>query len=84
MASLTIRNLDESLKKLLRLRAAVNSRSMEEEARQILRSAVEGASIKPRENLVARINPRFRELDADTIQVPGRRAARVPPDMSDQ
>ena len=37
MATLTIRNVDESLKVNLRMRAAANSRSMEEEARQILK-----------------------------------------------
>jgi len=37
MASLTIRNMDESLKAVLRMRAAGNGRSMEEEARQILK-----------------------------------------------
>ena len=37
MATLTIRNVDESLKAILRMRAAANSRSMEEEARQILK-----------------------------------------------
>ncbi|RJR19293.1 MAG: plasmid stabilization protein [Desulfobacteraceae bacterium] len=37
MASLTLRNIDESLKAALRIRAAENDRSMEEEARQILR-----------------------------------------------
>ena len=37
MASLTIRNIDESLKANLRMRAALNKRSMEEEARQILK-----------------------------------------------
>lgn len=37
MASLTIRNIDESLKATLRLSAAANQRSMEEEARQILK-----------------------------------------------
>lgn len=37
MATLTLRNLDESLKVKLRMRAAANSRSMEEEARQILK-----------------------------------------------
>jgi antitoxin FitA len=36
MASLTIRNLDEGLKNTLRMSAAANKRSMEEEARQIL------------------------------------------------
>jgi plasmid stability protein len=37
MATLTLRNIDESLKANLRMRAAANSRSMEEEARQILK-----------------------------------------------
>ncbi|MEO8680202.1 MAG: plasmid stabilization protein [Vicinamibacterales bacterium] len=36
MASITIRNLDDSVKKALRRRAAENGRSMEEEARLIL------------------------------------------------
>jgi antitoxin FitA len=36
MASLTIRKLDESLKKRLRLQAASHGRSMEEEARLLL------------------------------------------------
>ena len=43
MASLTVRQLDEKLKTLLRLRAARNSRSMEDEVRVILRRAAEEA-----------------------------------------
>src|SRR5260370_1295307 len=39
MASITIRQLDETLKRRLRLRAARNGRSMEDEARTILRHA---------------------------------------------
>ena len=39
MASITIRQLDEGLKRRLRLRAARNGRSMEDEARTILRHA---------------------------------------------
>jgi plasmid stability protein len=39
MATLTIRNLDENLKRALRRQAAANDRSMEEEARTILRRA---------------------------------------------
>jgi phosphopantothenoylcysteine decarboxylase/phosphopantothenate--cysteine ligase len=39
MASITIRQLDDDLKQRLRLRAARNGRSMEDEARTILRSA---------------------------------------------
>jgi plasmid stability protein len=36
MATLTIRRLDESVKSRLRIRAAQNGRSMEEEARELL------------------------------------------------
>jgi phosphopantothenoylcysteine decarboxylase/phosphopantothenate--cysteine ligase len=39
MASITIRQLDDDLKRRLRLRAARNGRSMEDEARTILRNA---------------------------------------------
>ncbi|HEX3710708.1 MAG TPA: bifunctional phosphopantothenoylcysteine decarboxylase/phosphopantothenate--cysteine ligase CoaBC [Pseudolabrys sp.] len=39
MASLTVRQLDERLKKLLRLRAARSGRSVEDEVRTILRAA---------------------------------------------
>ncbi|MGA7430778.1 MAG: bifunctional phosphopantothenoylcysteine decarboxylase/phosphopantothenate synthase, partial [Xanthobacteraceae bacterium] len=39
MASLTVRQLDDKLKRLLRLRAARHGRSMEDEVRVILRQA---------------------------------------------
>jgi plasmid stability protein len=41
MASLTIRNLDDFVKKRLRVRAAERGRSMEEEARHILRDVLD-------------------------------------------
>jgi plasmid stability protein len=41
MASLVIRNLDDRLKELLRVRAAGHGRSMEEEVRVMLRQALE-------------------------------------------
>jgi phosphopantothenoylcysteine decarboxylase / phosphopantothenate---cysteine ligase len=41
LASLTVRQLDERLKKLLRLRAARSGRSVEDEVRTILREAAE-------------------------------------------
>jgi phosphopantothenoylcysteine decarboxylase / phosphopantothenate---cysteine ligase len=43
MASLTVRQLDDRLKKLLRLRAARHGRSMEDEIRVILRQAAQDA-----------------------------------------
>jgi len=42
MASITIRNLDDDVKRRLRVRAAEHGRSMEEEARDILRQVVRG------------------------------------------
>lgn len=41
MAVITIRNLEDSVKKKLRIRAASHDRSMEEEARIILRETLE-------------------------------------------
>ena len=46
MASLTVRQLDEKLKKLLRMRAARHGRSMEDEVRVILREAAEQAGLE--------------------------------------
>jgi plasmid stability protein len=40
MASMTIRNLDDRVKARLRVRAAGHGRSMEDEAREILASAL--------------------------------------------
>lgn len=40
MASITIRNLEDSTKRKLKVRAAQNGRSMEQEAREILKSAL--------------------------------------------
>ena len=48
MASLTVRQLDERLKRQLRLRAARNGRSVEDEVRNILRDAAEGGGAEAR------------------------------------
>ena len=40
MATLTIRGLDEAVKKRLRLRAAAHGRSMEAEARELLKTGL--------------------------------------------
>lgn len=57
MASITIRNLDDDVKRRLRVRAAEHGRSMEEEARDILRQVV-GQPSAPK-NLGAAIHARF-------------------------
>jgi phosphopantothenoylcysteine decarboxylase/phosphopantothenate--cysteine ligase len=46
MASITVRQLDERLKKLLRLRAARSGRSVEDEVRTILKSAAEDTGLE--------------------------------------
>ena len=46
MASITIRNLEETTKLKLKIRAATNGRSMEHEAREILESALQQAPQK--------------------------------------
>ena len=51
MASITIRNLDDDLKSRLRVRAAQQGRSMEEEARVLLRQALDGPRAAARPHL---------------------------------
>ena len=41
MTSITVRNIEDDLKRRLRIRAAEHGHSMEEEARRILRSALD-------------------------------------------
>jgi len=48
MASITIRNLEETTKRKLKIRAAMNGRSMEQEAREILKSALQQKPEKPK------------------------------------
>ena len=48
MATLTVRNLDDSLKLELRVQAARHGRSMEEEVRVILRAAIEKRPAQPK------------------------------------
>ena len=62
MASITIRNLDDDVKTRLRIRAAGHRRSMEEEARLILREAVDRKAGP--ENLATAIRARFAPFGA--------------------
>jgi plasmid stability protein len=48
MASITIRKLDDGVKAKLRVRAAVNGRSMEEEAREILKAGLQVNNTHPK------------------------------------
>lgn len=78
MATLTIRDLDDALKQSLRIRAAHRNRSMEEEARQILRAALTDVST-PGPDLAQRIRARFSGLGDITLPRAEREPVRPPP-----
>jgi plasmid stability protein len=78
MASITIRQLDEQLKARLRLRAAKHGRSMEDEARDILRSALSTEPSRPM-NLAEAIRRRFAPLGGVDLSDLSRDAMREPP-----
>ena len=82
MATLTIRQLDEKTKARLRVQAAQHGRSMEEEARTILRSAV-STSAPEKENLAEAIRRRFAAFGGVELKLPKRDAMRRPPDFSE-
>ena len=80
MASVTIRNLDAGTKARLRVRAARHGRSMEEEARTLLRTALleeTGAG----GNLADAIRARFRRLGGVELRLPAREPMREPPKL---
>jgi plasmid stability protein len=49
MASITIRQLEETTKRKLRMRAALHGRSMEQEAREILKAELSKAEGQPKD-----------------------------------
>ncbi|MDN5848139.1 MAG: hypothetical protein L0H63_00680 [Nitrococcus sp.] len=70
MASITIRNLDHEIKARLRRTAAEHGHSMAEEARQILRQALD----KPRlgRGLGSRIHNRYAAFGGIDLELPPR------------
>ncbi len=76
MASLVVRNIEEVLKVRLRMRAAKNGHSMEEEVRHILKDAVER---DPPQNLADLALEIFGSKHGIDIDIPGIRDAREPP-----
>jgi antitoxin FitA len=80
MAMLTIRSIEEDLKHRLRVRAARAGRSMEEEARCILRDAL--ADGDEADGLGSRVHARVIALTGGVdLAVPPRSAPRPPPDL---
>jgi plasmid stability protein len=78
MATLTIRNVDDSVKAKLRVRAAQHGRSMEEEVRRILDAAVDEAPPRT-EGLGTAIRRRFAPLGGMELEIPPREKMREPP-----
>lgn len=78
MSSLTVRNLDESVKNSLRVRAARHGVSMEEEVRQILQKVV-APEQAGQVSFAERVNSRFAGLQVDALPIPARQTVRTPP-----
>ena len=84
MASLTIRNLDERVKAQLRIQAARHGRSMEEEARNILKRAIEAAAPASEAQPVglgSRIHAHFAQLGGVELELPTRTSEPAPADF---
>ncbi|MCY4571906.1 MAG: plasmid stabilization protein [Gemmatimonadetes bacterium] len=77
MFPIPIRNLDDGVKTRLRVRAATNGRSMEEEARVILREAVEREGSE--KGLGTRLHELFRPFGGVELEIPPREPMREPP-----
>jgi len=82
MPSITVRNIDNSLKDKLRIRAARNGRSMEDEARALLRAAL-AEEEQPNENLASAIRRRIAPLGGVELPLVQREPNREPPDFSE-
>jgi plasmid stability protein len=79
MASITIRNLDESIKAKLRVQSAQHGCSMEAEVRNILHHAVTPAPVSS--DFANRIHQRFAGMYVDSLPIPARQEVRTPPDL---
>jgi antitoxin FitA len=81
MASMTIRNLNDETKRLLKQRALQKGNSLEEEVRLTLDRSVNPAARKT--GVGTAINNMFKEVGGSDLQVFPRDAHRPPPDFAD-
>jgi plasmid stability protein len=81
MASITIRRLDDAVKAKLRARAAHNRRSMEEEAREILRAGLRSKTVV-RLDLASLIRSYIEPLGGVDLTLPPRGPIRRPPEFA--
>jgi plasmid stability protein len=84
MASVLIRHVDDALHTRLKASAAAHHRSLEEEARELLRAAVARQEVAPRENLVTLARRLFGPAGGVDLGIPPRGTAPEsgPPDFS--
>lgn len=80
MATMTIRNIDDQLKARLRVQAAMHGRSMEDEARNILRTAL-SAEPANGQSLVDAIRARIEPLGEVDLELPAREPMRAAVDL---
>ena len=78
VATITIRNLDEKVKRKLQVRAALNGRSMEAEAREMLSQLVTNGAASPRQGLGTAIHKRFAALGGVELVIPPRQFSSRP------
>jgi plasmid stability protein len=81
MAALSIRDLDDSVREKLRLRAARHGRSMEAEIRLILTAAA--TEEEPRPDLFSALTERFAQLGGVDLDLPARTASPRAADFSE-
>lgn len=80
MATLMIRNLDETVKRRLQVLAALNGRSMEAEAREALTEFVESepSPASTEEDLGTAIHKRFADFGGVELDIPLRQSSSRP------
>jgi len=78
MASITIRRLDDSVKAKLRIRAAQNGRSMEEEARLLLTQTLKEKELPNSGNLADAIRRLVEPLGGIELEIPPREPMNEP------
>lgn len=72
MAALSIRNIDDGVKRRLRIRAARHGRSMEAEIRAILEAAVAEPEESGEEDFFEVLMKRFQEIGGVELDLPPR------------
>jgi plasmid stability protein len=86
MATITIRNLDEKVKRALQVRAALNGRSMEAEAREVLSKLAQESPLHNTRgaDLGTAIHERFAAIRGVDLQIPPRQFSERAVEVSEE